>query len=69
MDFLKLTTIARTLVVLQELVFKMLKLLNEQICVFLINKINQHYCFYIQFMVRVYDDCFNKVVTSKSGGR
>jgi len=45
MGFFKLITIAGTSVLLQELVFKMLKLLNEQICVILINKINQHYCF------------------------
>jgi len=44
----------------------MLQLLNEQICVILINKINQNY-FYIQFMIWVYDDSFNNVVTSKSG--
>jgi len=49
MGFFKLITIAGTLVLLQELVFKMLKLLNEQICVILINKINRHYCFDIQF--------------------
>jgi len=46
----------------------MLKLLNEQICVILINKINCHYCFYIQFMIWVYDNRFNNAVTSKSWG-
>jgi len=49
MGFFKLITIAGTLVLLQQLVFKMLKLLNEQICVMLINKINRHNCFNIQF--------------------
>ena len=52
----KFITIAGTLVLLQELVFKMLKILNAQMCVILINKINRHYCFYIQFMIWVYDD-------------
>ena len=46
----------------------MLKLLNEQICVILINNLNPHYCFYIKFMIWVYDDCFNNAVTSKGGG-
>jgi len=68
MGFFKLITIAGTLVLSHKLVFKMLKLLNEQICIILINKINRHYCFYIQFMIWVYDDWFNNVVTSKSGG-
>ena len=46
----------------------MIKLLNEQICVILINNFNRHYCFYINCMIWVYDNCFNNVVTSISGG-
>ena len=46
----------------------MLNLLNERICVILINNLHRHFCFYIKFMIWVYDNCFNNVVTSKSGG-
>jgi len=29
--------------------------------------LNRHYCFYIKFIIWVYDDCFNNVVMSKVG--